>query len=59
MIWLAFNDAECPVKLLGEKQAHHLVRKGHAAERDLIIGTLINRFIKPVGAAHYKHQIGR
>ena len=29
MITLTFNNSACSVKLLGEDEAHHLMRKGH------------------------------
>ena len=59
VIWLAFYNGKGPVQLLNKKQAHHLVRKRHTAKGQLIIGALVNRFIKTIRPSYYKDQTCR
>jgi len=55
MIRLVVQDSERPVQLLYKDEPHQFVRKSHLAERNLLVGTVIDLVGESVWAAHYKH----
>lgn len=45
-----------PVQLLQENKPNHLVRECHRRQRYLVIGSVIDSFVKPIRAAYQEHQ---
>ena len=43
VVWLAFDDCEGAVELLGEDCSYNLVREGHLRERNLAVCSRIYR----------------
>lgn len=56
MIGFIAQDCERPVELLNKNQAYQLMRKRHLAERDLLVGAVIDFGGESVRAAHDKHE---
>ena len=44
------------IQLFYEDDANHLMRKGHAAEGNLFVGSFINRFAESVWTAYDEDQ---
>ena len=59
MIGFAAQDSHGAVNLLNKKQAHHLVRKGHAREAHLLGCQRVDGWCKSVGAAYDEHHSAR
>jgi len=51
MIGLAAYDGEGAVELLHEEETHHLMRKGHLGERDLLLRSIVDAGREAVRAA--------
>lgn len=56
MVRLVVEDSEGTVELFHEEEAHHLVVESHVGERDFVVGSLIDRRGKAVGAANDKTE---
>ena len=57
VVWFATEDGHGAVDLLYKKEAHHLMRESHLTERDLSIGTLIDRLGKAIRSSNHKDHI--
>ena len=56
VVRLVAQDGEGAVELLDKDEAHQLVGKGHFAQRDLLVGAVIDLLGESVWAAHDEHQ---
>ena len=59
MVGLAAQDGHSAIDLFDKKQAHHLMRKGHARKAHLLGSEGVDGRSKTVGAAHNENQTAR
>ena len=60
MIGFTPDDGAGTIDLLGEEKPYHLVAEGHARERNLLVGTLIDSRRKAIGTTDDEDQpLGR
>ena len=56
MVGFTFYYRTCPINLLCEDEANHLMGEGHLREGYLFVGTLVNGRGEAIGTAYYEHQ---
>ena len=59
VILLPFYDCTRAIELLHEDEAHHLVGEREARERDLLVGTRIDRLGEAVGSSDGEDEAAR
>ena len=57
MIRFATKNSHGAVDLFDQEKAHHLVRKGHLAQRDLAIRTRIDRLREAIWTTNSKEDV--
>ena len=57
VVWFATENSHGAVDLLYKEKAHHLMRESHLTERDLSIGTLIDRLGEAIRTSNYKDYV--
>ena len=57
MIRLAAEYSHGAIKLLDEKQSHHLMGQSHPRKRDFVVGAVIDSLRKTVWSSDDKHKI--
>ena len=59
VVGLTAQDGHGAIDLFDKKQAHHLMRKGHARKAHLLGSEGVDGWGKTVGAAHNENQTAR